>query len=481
MTDIKITQLTEKTVLDDDNDVIEYVDVSLGASGSRKVKVGTWRTFIDGIISAAVTALKAATNTWSGSNTFGQQVISTVSTGTAPLSIASTTRVSNLNSATAGNADTVTTNANLTGPITSVGNATSVASQTGTGTTFVMNTSPILVTPSIGAATGASLDTTGATGVITRQAATQDAVRLLGRAGGSSSRSVTLTPAALGADRTQTLQDSDGTVALTPGVRSTNFTADLDQRYVITATAAVTDPTPAEGRGFEVLVRNGTATIGGTAYAAGQVVARFYHSGAWGTYTYGMLGATQTWTGANTFADTITVGTRAALAPSSFGYGAAWKCLLFGSTGTDYTSNAVTIAIGVDPSTNPGSSFIGNGSEILLRRNLILLQPNSGNTDWENASLTLGVTTFAGATPGTPAAGQVLIGGGDVKTAGAITASGNIITLGSLVASGQILIGTFTPSSASAAGAAGTICWDSSYIYVCVATNTWKRVAIATW
>ncbi len=50
-----------------------------------------------------------------------------------------------------------TTNANLTGPITSVGNATSVAAQTGTGTTFVMNTSPTLVTPVLGAATATSL------------------------------------------------------------------------------------------------------------------------------------------------------------------------------------------------------------------------------------------------------------------------------------------------------------------------------------
>lgn len=38
----------------------------------------------------------------------------------------------------------VTTNANLTGPITSSGNATSVASQTGTGSTFVMSTSPTI-------------------------------------------------------------------------------------------------------------------------------------------------------------------------------------------------------------------------------------------------------------------------------------------------------------------------------------------------
>lgn len=44
----------------------------------------------------------------------------------------------------------VTTNANLTGVITSVGNATSIASQTGTGTKFVTDTSPTLVTPNIG-------------------------------------------------------------------------------------------------------------------------------------------------------------------------------------------------------------------------------------------------------------------------------------------------------------------------------------------
>ena len=61
---------------------------------------------------------------------------------------------------TAGNAtlaETVTTNANLTGVITSVGNATSIASQTGTGTKFVVDTSPTLVTPTLGIAAGTSL------------------------------------------------------------------------------------------------------------------------------------------------------------------------------------------------------------------------------------------------------------------------------------------------------------------------------------
>lgn len=55
-------------------------------------------------------------------------------------------------------AGTVTTNANLTGPITSVGNATSVASQTGTGSKFVMDTSPTLVTPTLGVATATTIN-----------------------------------------------------------------------------------------------------------------------------------------------------------------------------------------------------------------------------------------------------------------------------------------------------------------------------------
>ena len=62
----------------------------------------------------------------------------------------------------AGNAATVTTNANLTGPITSVGNATAIASQTGTGSTFVMNTSPTLISPALGTpASGIATNLTG--------------------------------------------------------------------------------------------------------------------------------------------------------------------------------------------------------------------------------------------------------------------------------------------------------------------------------
>jgi len=83
-------------------------------------------------LTCSVCAVINATNTFSASQnftsaSFSGQVTSTVSTGQAPLVIASTTKVSNLYVDRAALADTVTTNANLTGDVTSVGNATTIA------------------------------------------------------------------------------------------------------------------------------------------------------------------------------------------------------------------------------------------------------------------------------------------------------------------------------------------------------------------
>ena len=38
-----------------------------------------------------------------------------------------------------------------------------------------------------------------------------------------------------------------------------------------------------------------------------------------------------------------------------------------------------------------------------------------------------------------------------------------------------------TPATAGATGTKGEICWDTSYIYICTTTDTWKRTAIASW
>jgi len=45
----------------------------------------------------------------------------------------------------------------------------------------------------------------------------------------------------------------------------------------------------------------------------------------------------------------------------------------------------------------------------------------------------------------------------------------------------DLVIPNETPASATAAGTQGQIAWDGDYIYICTATNTWKRAAIGTW
>lgn len=75
-----------------------------------------------------------------------------------------------------------------------------------------------------------------AAGIITDQGSTQDAVAIKGRAGGSSSRSATITTAALGASRTWTLADKDDTFA---GLGAQTFTGLQTFSALLTASAGI--------------------------------------------------------------------------------------------------------------------------------------------------------------------------------------------------------------------------------------------------
>lgn len=92
-------------------------------------------------------------------------------------------------------------------------------------------------------------------------------------------------------------------------VVSANTTAVLGRFYISVATAIYTDPTPAPGKGFTVFVRNGTATVGGTAYAtAGTLIYRYYHSGAWANYVYGNIDGSGTANQLTYWLDSDTIG-----------------------------------------------------------------------------------------------------------------------------------------------------------------------------
>jgi hypothetical protein len=67
-------------------------------------------------------------------------------------------------------------------------------------------------------------------------------------------------------------------------VVSTNQTAVNDGSYTVVANSTFTDPSPVEGKGYRVFVRNGTATINSVGYTEGTTILRLFHSGGWTSY-----------------------------------------------------------------------------------------------------------------------------------------------------------------------------------------------------
>lgn len=61
---------------------------------------------------------------------------------------------------------------------------------------------------------------------------------------------------------------------------------------------------------------------------------------------------------------------------------------------------------------------------------------------------------------------------------GANAAAQTLTVNGKLVTSVGLNIPTGTPASQTDTGAVGDIKWDASYLYVCTATNHWRRVAL---
>jgi len=71
---------------------------------------------------------------------------------------------------------------------------------------------------------------------------------------------------------------------------------------------------------------------------------------------------------------------------------------------------------------------------------------------------------------------------GDSNAAGQVP-----VEMGSFTADGHLTLAetprlpSRAPASATAEGKPGEVAWDENYVYVCVATNTWKRSALETW
>ena len=155
------------------NDIYSYDNKSWKWSGSYWASSGSssngiidYVSSFNGLTGAVLGVTASAANTFTALQTFSAGISTSGGTFGTPTQLIGTNITGTASGLTAGR---VTTNANLTGAITSVGNATSLGSFTAqelfdalgikTGTSKpVFDTSPTLITPTIGAAIATSIN-----------------------------------------------------------------------------------------------------------------------------------------------------------------------------------------------------------------------------------------------------------------------------------------------------------------------------------
>lgn len=146
-----------------------------------------------------------------------------------------------------------------------------------------------------------------------------------------------------------------------------------------------------------------------------------------------------------------------------------------------YFTGATTAALA--DFTTLARTLIANSTEANMRTTLQLGSANAVGFKSLALTDTSGTLSMTAAADG----GEYNLSVSASGTLALFGSGGNFLNLelldgGLFIDSGKLVKQTSSPpASAGATGGVGTIEWDSGFIYICVAANTWKRVAIATW
>ncbi len=331
-----------------------------------------------------------------------------------------------------GNASTVTTNANLTGVITSSGNTTSIASQTGTGTKFVVDNTPTLITPVLGVASATSVNKVAITAP-----ATSATLTIANGATLSAPSSATVSNTNTGDQNVfstfavsgQSDVVADSTADTLTLVAGTNVTLTTNASTDAITINSVGVAPGAAGANTQVQFNDGGSALGADSRFAWK------KSGNIGLYL-----------GEINDAGTI--------------YG------IDASSGDDF-GGGIQVITGAGFGAGKGgalSFIVGNSGDTANGGNLGFESGYGGNTSGNGGNIDFSSGSAQG---------------GDGNGGNVFFAAGQGIGTGK---GGNLIINySRVPTSASDTGTAGAIAQDASYIYICTATNTWKRVAISTW
>lgn len=127
--------------------------------------------------------------------------------------------------------------------------------------------------------------------------------------------------------------------------------------------------------------------------------------------------------------------------------------------------------------------YAGNSTSFFVKTNITGADPvfvGSGSCLYQNFPSQR--SGFKTKTPGT----ELQVNGGFAVTSStsavADPGAGNASISGFLSVASLRLTGTDTPpSNPTSVGTKGEIRWSDDYLYRCIATNTWRRVALSTW
>jgi len=139
------------------------------------------------------------------------------------------------------------------------------------------------------------------------------------------------------------------------------------------------------------------------------------------------------------------------------------------STSSGSSSNSYTLEVGTAGNnyTNAVGISVGAGANVYARE-----VGTAGN----NYMITTGVSVGAGANVYTNIVGAVANNWANTKISNT-----SVTVAGGLKMTDIHLLSNVTVPLAATTGNVGQISWDGDYLYICVATNQWKRTPILPW
>jgi len=333
-------------------------------------------------------------------------------------------------------------------------------------------------TPAAGAFT--SVTSTSASGILTRAAATQDGVELVGGAGGTTSLKVTFTPTTLTASRTLTLPDASGTIlqsgtAVTVAQGGTGITSGTSGGVAYFSSTSAIASSAALAANALVIGGGAGAAPSTTTTGTGVLTALGVNTGSAGAFVVngGDLGTPSAGTLTNVSGLPLSTGVTGTLAVGNGGTGQTTYTdgqLLIGNTsGNTLTKATLTAGSGISITNGNGSITIastgGGGAVTSVSGTGTVNGITLTGTVTSSGSLTLG-GTLSGVNLTTQVTGALPVANGGT---GATTLTANNVLLGNGTSALQVV----APSTSGNVLSSNGTTWASSALTATQVSNAY--------